>query len=220
MTDTLISRIQLRRGLLEELPILKEGELGYATDKKRLFIGNASQTITSGGGSTYELEFRIARPSQIKVFVDNTQKTPGVHYTTSGTQLVFNAPAPVAGQVIKIGVNNEIVLDKADGIFDTLPILAAVSDTFTGIFFDVTVYNTAIVDYSLKDTSGNMQVGQIRIISNGINISVSDNSNAIGSPTVTFSGEIDGDDIFRLNYTNSSAAAGTLYYTIKLWYTQ
>jgi len=63
-------------------------------------------------------------------------------------------------------------------------------------------------------------VGQVRMISNGIDISVADTSNAIGTPTVTFSGEIDGDDIFRLNYTNSSAAAGTLYYTIKLWYTQ
>jgi hypothetical protein len=219
-TDTLISRIQLRRGNFEDLPILKEGELGYAMDRKRLFIGNASQTIISDGGPYYDLDFRIARPSQIKVFVDNTQKTAGVHYTVVGTRLTFNAPAPAVGQTIEVGVNNEIVIDKADAMTDTLPILAAVSDTFTGIFFDVTLYNTAVIDYSLKDTSGNMQVGQIRMISNGMDISVADSSNALGSPTVTFSGEIDGDDIFKLNYTNSSSSAGTLYYTIKLWYTQ
>jgi hypothetical protein len=220
-TDTLISRIQLRRGNFEDLPILKEGELGYAMDRKRLFIGNPSQTIISTGDTdTYALTFRIARPSQIIVVVDNTQKTAGVHYTVSGTTLTFNAPAPALNAVIEVGVNNEIVLDKADAMTDTLPILAAVMDTFSGIYFDSTVYNTAVIDYSLKDSSGNMQVGQIRMITNGIDVSVADTSNAIGSPTVSFSGEIDGDDYFRLNYTNSSSSAGTFYYTIRLWYTQ
>ena len=219
-TDTLISRIQLRRGNFEDLPILKEGELGYAMDRKRLFIGNTAQTITADGGPYYDLDFKIARPAQIKVFVDNTQKTPGVHYTVVGTRLTFNAPAPTVGQIIEVGVNNEIVLDKADAMTDTLPLLAAVTDHFIGIFFDVTIYNTAIIDYSLKDTSGNMQVGQIRMISNGMDISVADSSNALGSPTVSFSGEIGGDNIFKLNYTNNSSSAGTFYYTIKLWYTQ
>lgn len=220
-TDTLISRIQLRRGNFEDLPILKEGELGYAMDRKRLFIGNPSQTIISTGNTdTYELDFRIARPSQIIVLVDNTQKTAGVHYTVTGTALTFNAPAPAVGAVIEVGVNNEIVLDKADAMTDTLPLLAAVMDNFIGIYFDSTVYNTAVIDYSLKDTSGNMQVGQIRMITNGVDVSVADTSNSIGSPTVTFSGEIDGDNYFRLNYTNSSSSAGTFYYTIRLWYTQ
>ena len=189
-------------------------------DKKRLFIGNPPQTFVSAGSTdTYELDFRIARPSQILVFVDGTQKTAGVHYTVSGTTLTFNAPAPALNAVIEVGVNNEIVLDKADAMTDTLPILAAVMDTFSGIYFDSTVYNTAVIDYSLKDTSGNMQVGQIRMITNGIDVSVADTSNAIGAPTVAFSGEIDGDGFFRLNYTNSSSSAGNLYYTIRLWYT-
>jgi hypothetical protein len=77
-----------------------------------------------------------------------------------------------------------------------------------------------VIDYSLKDTSGNMQVGQVRMITNGIDVSVADTSNSIGSPTVSFSGEIDGDGFFRLNYTNSSSSAGNFYYTIRLWYTQ
>ena len=152
--------------------------------------------------------------------VDGTQKTAGVHYTVSGTALTFNAPAPALDSVIEVGVNNEIVLDKADAMTDTLPLLAAVMDSFSGIYFDSTVYNTAVIDYSLKDTTGNMQVGQIRMITNGIDVSVADTSNAIGSPTVTFSGEIDAENYFRLNYTNSSSSAGTFYYTIRLWYTQ
>lgn len=218
-TDTLISRIQLRRGNLEDLPILKEGELGYAMDKKRLFIGNPSQTIIADDSPYYNLNFKIARPSQIVVVVDNTVKTAGVHYNIVGTRLTFNAPAPDVGSTIEVGVNNEIVVDKADVPTDILPIIATVTDHFTGIYFDVTLYNTAVVDYSLKDTAGNMQVGQIRIISNGTNVSVADTSNSIGTTTVTFSGEVNYNNV-RLLYTNSSLHAGTFYYTIKAWYTQ
>lgn len=35
-----ISKIQVRRGLQEELPQLSSGELGYSTDQRRLWIGN------------------------------------------------------------------------------------------------------------------------------------------------------------------------------------
>lgn len=221
MTDTLISRIQLRRGNFEDLPILKEGELGYAMDKKRLFIGNLPQVITSTGlSASYELDFRIARPSQILVIVDDIQKTPGIHYTISGTTLTFNAPAPPLGALIEVGVNNEIAIDKNNTVTDALPILAAVTDNFSGIYFDSTIFNTAIIEYSLKQGVSDMQVGQLRMITNGITISLGDSSTDLGSPTVSFSGEIDGNGFFRLNYTNSSSAVGTLYYTIRLWYTQ
>jgi hypothetical protein len=218
-TDTLISRIQLRRGNLEDLPILKEGELGYAIDKKRLFIGNPSQTIIGDDSPYYDLGFKIARPNQIVVFVDNSQKTPGVHYNVVGTRLTFNAPAPDVGAVIEVGVNNEIVLDKADVPADTLPILATVTDQFIGVYFDTTLYNTAVIEYSLKTGMNRMQIGQIRMITNGTDISVSDTSNSIGLPAITFSGDIT-DEMFRLTYTNASLFAGTFYYTIKLWYTQ
>ena len=35
-----ISKIQVRRGLHEDLPQLSSGELGWSTDQRRLFIGN------------------------------------------------------------------------------------------------------------------------------------------------------------------------------------
>jgi hypothetical protein len=46
---TVISKILVRQGALSDLPILSAGELGYATDRQRLFIGNPaiSRTITS-----------------------------------------------------------------------------------------------------------------------------------------------------------------------------
>ena len=219
MTDTLISRIQLRRGNFEDLPILKEGELGYAVDRKRLFIGNPSQIIVADDSPYYNLDFKIARPGQIILTVDGIQKTAGVHYDVVGTRLTFPFPAPDTGSIIEVGVNNEIVVDKVDAMTETLPLLASVTDQFIGISFDVAVYNTAVIDYSLKDAFGNMQVGQIRAITNGTDVSVADTSNSIGGPAVAFSGEIV-DNRFRLTYTNSSFDPGTFYYNMKLWYTQ
>ena len=37
-----ISKIQVRRGLSEELPQLASGELGWSIDERRLFIGNGT----------------------------------------------------------------------------------------------------------------------------------------------------------------------------------
>ena len=51
MPDTRISKIQVRRGSIADLPLLDAGEFGYATDEQRLFIGNESLTIGSGDGS-------------------------------------------------------------------------------------------------------------------------------------------------------------------------
>ena len=42
MSVTQISQIQVRRGPEEELGILSGGELGWATDTQRLFIGNGT----------------------------------------------------------------------------------------------------------------------------------------------------------------------------------
>ena len=217
-TDTLISRIQLRRGNFEDLPILKDGELGYATDKKRLFIGNPSQIFTADDSPYYDLDFKIARPSQILVFIDNTQKTPGVHYTVVGTRLTFNEPMPAAGAVIEVGVNNEILIDKVETPTEILPMIGSSTNEFSGIFFDVTLYNTAFIDYSYKDAGNNMQAGRITLLSDGSSASITDMSNSIGHSNIEFSAEVV-DGMVRVLYTTSSSDSGTLYYTIKAWYT-
>jgi hypothetical protein len=217
-TDTLISRIQLRRGTFEQLPILKEGELGYAMDVKRLFIGNPSQAFVADDSPYYDLTIRIARPSQILVFVDNTQKTPGVHYTVVGTRLTFNNPQPTVGAIIEVGVNNEVLIDRVNVPTEILPIMGSSLDEFTGIFFDYTVYNTAYVEYSYN--SGiNMQTGRIRMITNGTTVMVDDiTPTVLGSSNITFSGDIlDGN--VRLLYSTSNSTDGTFYYTIRAWYT-
>jgi hypothetical protein len=58
-----ISRIQIRSGLQQQLPILKKGEFGWCVDTLRLFIGNGTiadgapfegntEILTVGGGGS------------------------------------------------------------------------------------------------------------------------------------------------------------------------
>lgn len=45
MAITQISKIQVRTGNIADLPVLSPGEFGYATNTKRLFIGNLLSTL-------------------------------------------------------------------------------------------------------------------------------------------------------------------------------
>lgn len=78
MSIVQISKIQVRSGNLEDLPQLSVGEFGWATDAKRLFIGNDPNTIgpipdntevlttlsanavTGAAGNTGEIQFNFA----------------------------------------------------------------------------------------------------------------------------------------------------------------
>ena len=51
MADTRISKIQIRRGTIADLPILSPGEFGYATDTQRLFLGNEEYTVGTGNAA-------------------------------------------------------------------------------------------------------------------------------------------------------------------------
>ncbi len=45
-------KLQLRRGLKANLPTLAQGELGYCTDSKEVYIGDGSENTLVGGGIT------------------------------------------------------------------------------------------------------------------------------------------------------------------------
>lgn len=77
MSIVQISKIQVRSGNLEDLPQLSVGEFGWATDAKRLFIGNdpntigpipdntevltnlSANTVTGAAGNTGEIQFNF-----------------------------------------------------------------------------------------------------------------------------------------------------------------
>jgi hypothetical protein len=100
MPITTTSKIQVRRGPLSDLPILDEGEFGYALDYHRLFIGNTPLSFTGNGKTKrYTVQDRTILPNQISVLVDNSEVNIGVEYTLEETDIVF-ANAPHAAEEI------------------------------------------------------------------------------------------------------------------------
>ena len=55
MATTRTSKIRVRQGNFADLPVLDPGELGYAKDSRRLFIGN--DTVNVGTGNEVSVNF-------------------------------------------------------------------------------------------------------------------------------------------------------------------
>jgi len=94
---TQISKIQNRRGLQENLPNLASGELGWAVDSRKLYIGNG--TIEEGAPTTGVTEI-LTQNSVLTYIVGNTA-TANLAIT-----LTSNNPTP---QGTAITVNNTTV---------------------------------------------------------------------------------------------------------------
>lgn len=219
MATLQISRIQIRRGLYQDLPILHEGELGYATDRKRLFIGNAKDTFTGDGLTTaFTLTAKIARPQHILVYVNDSRKVPNIDYSVSGTTLTFLGSVPALNANIEVGYNTELEIHNTELVVDSFALGANQTDQPTGFYFNKHLFNTAIIDYSLKDASGNVAVGHLRMITDYTTVQVFDSFTQTASLGITFSGAINGDNVV-LRYTNTSSATANLYYNVKLWNT-
>ena len=68
MADTIIAKIQVRRGELDDLPVLDEGEFGYAVDYRRLFIGNTPLEFVTDGTTKNNNIFSLFEEFQIDTF--------------------------------------------------------------------------------------------------------------------------------------------------------
>jgi hypothetical protein len=92
------SKIQVRSGLQQNLPLLSKGELGWSVDSQRLFIGNG--TISDGApfqGNTEILTVVTAATTPANIPVSGTfQETPdGIRTVFTTTGFVSPIPATV-----------------------------------------------------------------------------------------------------------------------------
>ena len=75
MAETRISKIRHRQGNFSDLPVLDPGELGYAKDVRRLFIGNDTVSVGTGNGvlTSFTVPLALSKPCNRKVFVDGVE---------------------------------------------------------------------------------------------------------------------------------------------------
>jgi len=224
MADTRISKLKVRRGQLTDMPVLEEGELGYATDAYRLFIGNSTFTVGTGDDTTtvFVLPLDTDNPAtnlyNPTVYVDGVLVNPST-YTIVSTTLTFDT-APVLNSVITIRWNSEIILktNVAEPSSLTLDASSA-AGTNTGLAFDKRIYDTAFIEYSLKLSDNSAyRVGNLRILVDPLtdNVVVDDQFNITSTINFVFDASVTG-NILNLTYENTETLPVIFKFTYKLW---
>lgn len=237
-TETVIAKIQLRRGDFDDLPVLSEAELGYATDYDRLFIGNKPVTF-KGDGITREFNLRDAAiiPTQIRISIDDEiiydtdimneglhASGPGVSpeevnfiQEIGGSKILFARP-PENDADITISYNSEILLNKQQQEKNT--VLLDVTDdvvTKTNISWDVLLYNTAKMTYSYK-AGEELVAGELFFITNGPGPNPTIKVKNTATDDLIFFTAFIEDQRFHVAYVNFTAPAN-LFYSLELWNT-
>ena len=111
MPTTQVAKLLNRQGNFADLPLLDPGELGYAKDQKRLFIGNDPVSVTSNGGASYIVAVDLTQSGRYRV---TTQASGGAetevssaNFSIGGTTLTLTT-APAVGVTIRIYYNSEV----------------------------------------------------------------------------------------------------------------
>jgi len=221
-TESFISRIQVRRGLLEDLPLLEPGELAYATDQRRLFIGNPSQNFTGNGDSAnFTINQSLVRTSTIFfTLINDVLQIPLYSFLPDRTVISFTTPPP-AGSTVTIGYNSEIRL--YDGFQGTDMITLAANKTNwtpTVVALEVDYANTGIYEYSVKSVQG-LAVGDLKFVSDGVTLDYNDSAQYTSNSdpvklrlVLTNNGQS-----IELQYINASVEPARLYYNSRVWKT-
>lgn len=219
MATTQISKIKLRQGNFADLPLLDSGELGYATDVHRLFIGNTVYNVGTGNGvlDTFTVPVNASNPTTIlAVLVDDNQASDS-EYTATGSTIVFTTP-PANGAVITIKFNSEVDIKSFATTPQSIQLPAAGNNASTGFSIDTTAYNIVIMDYTLE-TSNGVRAGQLRFVTDtsGSVASIDDNYTEAGTVDIVFAADISISNTLRLMYTDNDNAIATFKYTYQLW---
>lgn len=216
MADTRISKIKVRQGDFSDLPVLDPGEIGYAKDVRRLFIGNDTVNVGTGVGvlTQWIVPIALSQPNIITVFIDGSPVN-AADYNIVGTTLTF-AGAPVG--VITVGFNSEIEIDRDQTQIDQIQLAANATNSDTGIAIDTTNHNIAIIDYTLESTNG-VRVGQIRMATDvsASTSTIDDSYTETATINVQFNVDISVGALMKLQYTDNDNLISKFKYTYKLW---
>lgn len=241
MADTTIAKIQLRRGALDDLPALDEGELGYALDARRLFIGNAVQAFTADGVTTeYTISDGNLIPTQIGIKINGVDYTFSTLVTPGSTDLIFGVDettivfpiAPVEGAIIEVFLNTELQTIRRTGPAHIIAIdvpVPALDISGDPLFYDTGISwpatgpnssNSASFRYSYRNTAGDMAIGEVKIIQNGDEVATVDSGTTLGTPGIVLDAVVHSDtNRIHIQYANTSEYTGNLHYSLELWNT-
>ena len=190
---TTVAKLQVRRGNQTDLPVLDEGEFGYASDTQRLFIGNAFETFAGTGTA-----------SQVLTLAAKTAKSNTITLVVGITG------------TIKVGYNSEVSLTGGEQKMHHVT-LAIGTNVATGYSFDSTTYNTLFLDYSLKQGSL-LRVGTLRFITDGTVVSLTDSFDDLTTTLYFTFNAVITSGIIDLQYSQNIAST-EFFFQIRTWNT-
>jgi hypothetical protein len=231
MAETIIAKIQVRRGELDDLPVLDEGEFGYAVDYRRLFIGNTPlEFVTDGLSTRFTISDKSLIPGQMKILVDGVEEAPGINFNLDKTDIVWDTPPP-AGILVTITYNTElsVINNSMNPTMEMAQLQGNATNRDTGLNWNIANGNSAILNYSIVNTAGDMHIGILKLITNAnilptpvnandIIVGVTDIGGGMGQAGITFDARIENNRV-HLTYTNSTEYHANFYYNIQLWNT-
>ena len=179
------------------------------------FSSIAKDTFSGNGSTTAFTLSKQATTNGVAVYVENVRQIPTTAYSVSGTTLTF-ASAPTGA--ITVGFNSEIDVINDVTLPSEISLAANGSAADTGFQVDTTLYNVAIIDYTLESTSG-VRIGQIRIgtdVSGGTS-TIADNYTETTVVGITFSVDIATANTMKLKYTDADNKICKFKYTYQLW---
>lgn len=216
MATTRISKIRHRQGNFSDLPVLDPGELGYAKDVRRLFIGNDTVSVGTGNGVLvdFTIPLALSKPNITTVYVDGSPVGAST-YTISGTTLTF-ASAPTGAITVSFNSEIDIINDVTHPSIISLPANGSTADT--GFQIDTTLYNIAVMDYTLENNNG-VRVGQLRFATDtsASTSTIGDNYTETAAVGITFNVDIATSNTMKLQYTDADNLIAKFKYTYQLW---
>ena len=216
MAETRISKIRHRQGNFSDLPVLDPGELGYAKDVRRLFIGNDTVSVGTGNGvlTSFTVPLALSKPCNRKVFVDGVEEN-AANYSISGTTLTFASPPTGA---ITVGFNSEVEIANDVTLPSEISLSANGSGADTGFQIDTTLYNVVVMDYTLENNNG-VRIGQLRFgtDTSASTSTIGDNYTETAAVGITFGVDIATANTMKLQYTDTDNLIAKFKYTYQLW---
>ena len=184
-----ISKIQVRRGLQENLPQLSSGEMGWSVDERRLYIGNG--TLVEGAPTVGVTEILT------EYSADNTAVVANIALLQSNVSILQSYASLTSNNVAK-----------------TTLVLANNTSSATNTALTLTDSLTNLIDYRI--TRGiEARIGTIKVTQISGNVAVVDDEyTETGVTGVTLSFFAYGNSaVLRYTTTNTGTSANLTYYS-------
>jgi hypothetical protein len=220
-----VKKIIQRRGNMADLPILSSGEIGYATDSRRMFIGNDIITLTGSVDPEFVYDFNIPLQSMASnlysIFINDYQQQNAVDYvvlSTGGIKFTVSHPPLTTSDSVHLQYNTEIPIKESittnesisvelDGnasVSTPIPLTATLVDARNNFNFHYTISNAS-----------SFRKGILSVSTSGTNVILDDSfaTNATNKLNHIFSGAVT-NSTFVLSYITSDTESVNFSYMI------